>query len=136
LIVIDAPATVAILLNEDGAFEHGERFFAVTDEPVVVPSHWTAEVGNALVINVRRKRVGSAQFDELIEQLDRLRVTVDPPPTSVEMSAIAHQAIKMGLTYYDAAYLHKAQAKQALLFTFDKKMRAAAAELNIPLLPS
>ncbi len=136
MIVIDASATIALLLNEDAAFGYGERIFTLPDEPLIAPCHWAAEVGNALVMNVRRGRLDTAQFDRIMTQLDRLKVKLEPPPRSTEMAAIAFQAVKTGLTYYDAAYVEKAQSRQASLFTFDQKMRDAASRFDIPLLPA
>lgn len=135
MIVIDASATIALLLNEDDELAKTERLFALINEPTVASSHWAAEVGNALVINVRRRRLDSTQFDQMTERLSTLGITVEPPPSFPEIAVIAHQAIETGLTYYDVAYVHKALVKQASLFTFDRRMREAAMRLNIPVLP-
>jgi predicted nucleic acid-binding protein len=135
LIVIDASATIALLLNEDRIFENSERLFDSLDEPVIAPNHWVAEVGNALVINVRRGRVALDQFSYMVEQLVRLEIRVNATPTYEEMAAIAGQASEWNLTYYDAAYVHAALASDASLLTLDRKMRLAASQLNVRLLP-
>jgi len=136
LIVIDASATVALLLNEDRAFEGGERLSVLVDEPMTAPSHWPAEVGNALVTNLRRGRLNLDQLGEMADQLARLEIRIDPPPTIAEMAEIARRADEWKLTYYDAAYLQAAQFNDASLFTFDAQMRVIAAQLDIPLLPA
>jgi predicted nucleic acid-binding protein len=135
LIVIDASATIALLLNEDHAFENSERLFALVDEPVMAPSHWPAEVGNALVTNLRRGRLSPDHLDTMADQLERLEIRIDGPLTIAGMADIARRADEWKLTYYDAAYLHLAQLNGALLFTFDEQMRTIAARLRIPLLP-
>lgn len=136
MIVIDASATIALILNEDAAATSEQTFRRLAGDDVVVPSHWIAEVGNALVTNVRRRRLDRQQFEFITTTLEQMKVRVEPPPTFVEMISIAERAIDLGLTYYDAAYVDKARSRQASLFTFDEKMRQVAFRLNIPLLPS
>jgi predicted nucleic acid-binding protein len=136
LIVIDASATVALILNEDVAATSEQTFRLLAGDDVVVPNHWMAEVGNALVSNVRRKRLDRRQFQFATTTLERMEIRVEPAPSFDEMIAVAEHAIELGLTYYDAAYVEKARSHQASLFTFDAKMRQVAIRLDIPLLPS
>ena len=135
MIVIDASATIALLLNEDAVLEPNTQIAALAEETVIAPSHWAAEVGNALVINVRRRRLEATQLDLMIDRLETLGIKPEPPPSFAELAAIARQAIKLGLTYYDAAYVHKAQSRHATLFTFDRRMREVGMRLNIPVMP-
>ena len=136
MIVIDASATIALVLNEDTAAATIENFRTLANDNVIAPSHWAAEVGNALVMNVKRRRLDRRQLEYVTAQLEKLRIQIEPPPSFVEMMSIAERAIDTGLTYYDAAYVDKAQSRQASLFTFDQKMRDAASRLDIRLLPS
>lgn len=136
MIVIDASATIALILNEDAAATNEQTFRRLVRDDVVVPNHWTAEVGNALVTNIRRQRLNRGQFEFVTTTLERMKIRVEPPPDFGEMIGIAEQAIDLGLTYYDAAYVEKARSRQGSLFTFDEKMRRVAFRLNIPLLPS
>lgn len=135
MIVIDASATIAFLLNEDARFVDFDSLSGLNDEPLVVPSHWTAEVGNALVSNVRRRRLERAEIPWFIDRLERLNIEIVAPPSLAETAHIADQALKMGLTYYDAAYVHMALTRQASLFTLDGKMREAAVRMNVSILP-
>lgn len=135
MIVIDASATIALVLNEDIVAGTVEHFRTLAKDDVIAPSHWAAEVGNALVMNVRRRRIERRHLEFMTARLEDLRIQIEPPPTYIEMTSIAETAIDSGLTYYDAAYVDKAQSRQASLFTFDRKMRDAAKRLNIPILP-
>ena len=135
MIVIDASAAVALLLNEDHAFAVMTPFAILTGEAVVAPSHWPAEVGNALVISVRRGRIGLAEIRSMTDQLEMLGIQIEAPPGFSEIATIADTATSLNLTYYDAAYVHTAQMRQASLFTFDRRMREAASRLGIPVLP-
>ena len=133
MIVIDASATVALLLNESGVLSTSDRLKELNEEPLIVPSHWAAEVGNALVINVRRRRIEASDIEGIIDRLLRLGVQIESAPSFSDMATIARQAAEIGLTYYDAAYVHTAQTQQARLLTLDERMRNAAARLDIPL---
>jgi predicted nucleic acid-binding protein len=135
LIVIDASATIALILNEDAAATSEQTFRKLAGDDVVVPNHWIAEVGNALVTNVRRHRLDRRQFEFITTTLEQMKIRVEPPPSFGEMIAVAVRAIDLGLTYCDAAYVDKARSRQASLFTFDEQMRQVATRLNIPLLP-
>lgn len=135
MIVLDALATIALLLNEDNFLAGSEQLIDLVEEAIVVPSHWAAEIGNALVINVRRGRLEQTEGELMTERLSALGIGLEPPHSFLEFALIAHQEIECGLTYYDAAYVRTAQLRQASLFTFDWNMRAAASRLNISLLP-
>lgn len=135
MIVIDASATIALVMNEDSVAAPESIFLTLAKDAVITPSHWLAEIGNAFVSNVRRRRLDRRQFEFVTFKLETMNVRVEPPPTLREMAIIAEMAIDLGLTYYDAAYVDKAHSFEASLFTFDEEMRNAAARLNIPLLP-
>lgn len=135
MIVIDASAAIALVLNEDSVATTVENFRTLANDNVIAPSHWAAEVGNALVTNVRRRRLERRQLEFVTARLEQLKIQIEPPPTYMEMTSIAAMAIESSLTYYDAAYVDKAQSHQASLFTFDRKMRDAATRLKIPVLP-
>lgn len=136
MIVIDASATIALVFNEDGVATTFENFRIVALGGVIAPSHWPAEVGNALVSNVRRRRLQPRHIEFVIERLGLLKIAIESTPDFVEMTSIVEMAINFGLSYYDAAYVHKAQSRQATLFTFDRRMRETGARLNIPVMPA
>ena len=135
MIVIDASAAIALVLNEDTGDLTLGNLQALANDTVIAPSHWAAEVGSSLVTNMRRKRLDPRQLSSVIAQLEGLEVTIEAPPALPQMTSIADIAMNLGLTYYDAAYVHTAHARQASLFTFDRKMRDAASRLNISILP-
>jgi predicted nucleic acid-binding protein len=135
LIIIDASATVALLLDEDAKFPNIGSLSELAEDSLAAPSHWTAEVGNALVSNVRRRRLKRQEISWFVKRIERLGVEVFPPPNLAETALIADQALDLGLTFYDAVYIRMALTREASLLTLDDKMRLAAERLNIPLLP-
>ncbi|HEX5509357.1 MAG TPA: type II toxin-antitoxin system VapC family toxin [Pseudolabrys sp.] len=136
MIVIDASATVALLFDEDTKFPNIDSLSELAEDLLAAPSHWAAEVGNALVSNVRRRRIRHDEISWFMQRVERFGVEMLPPPSISEISLIADQALELGLTFYDAAYIHMALTREASLLTLDEKMRLAAEHLNIPLLPS
>lgn len=135
MIVIDASAAIALVLNEDTGETKLESIKVLANDTVVAPSHWAAEVGNSLVTNVRRRRIDPRHLSTVIAKLEGLEVMVEAPPAFQQMTTIAEMAIQLGLTFYDAAYVATAQVRRASLFSLDPKMRAAAVGLAIPVLP-
>jgi len=136
LIVIDASAAVALLLDEDAKFPNIGSLSELAEDSLAAPSHWPAELGNALVSNVRRRRLARDEIARLMDQIERMGVEILPPPSPAETALIAEQALDLGLTFYDAAYIRLALTSGASLLTLDRQMRDVAEQLEIPMLPS
>ena len=71
-----------------------------------------------------------------MDQIERMGVEILPPPSPAETALIAEQALDLGLTFYDAAYIRLALTSGASLLTLDRQMRDVAEQLEIPMLPS
>lgn len=136
MIVIDASAAVALLLDEDAKFPNIGSLSKLAEDYLAAPSHWPAELGNALVSNVRRRRLARDEIARLMDQIEKMGVEILPPPNPAETADIAEHALDLGLTFYDAAYIRLALARRASLLTLDGQMRGVAEQLEIPLLPS
>jgi predicted nucleic acid-binding protein len=136
LIVVDASLMVAWLLDEP---EHalGKDLDELLDrETLVVPSHWPIEVGNALLVNIRRQRVRPDQLEELMQECATLAILVEPSFQVGHIGALARLAIEHGLTLYDAAYIQIAIEKSIPLGTLDRPMRLAAQRLGVTCFPA
>jgi predicted nucleic acid-binding protein len=134
LIVLDASIAVAWLLNEPDhpASELNE---ALTTRQIIVPAHWPVEVGNALLMAVRRKRIGFERLAPISAELERLEIAIEPPVEMPRISTLITFAESQGLTLYDAAYVHLSMTSNSMLATLDEAMRRAAGRLHISLLP-
>lgn len=100
----------------------------------VVPGHWRLEVANQLVSGIRRNRTTVELAGELLAMLYGLPLSTDPETDDRMMETYA-LALRHRLTIYDAAYLELAIRLDAVLVTFDKKLRDSATENGVPLLP-
>ena len=94
--------------------------------PTWVPSHWTLEVANGLLMAGRRRRIGRADAAEALDVLGQLPIETDDETgrrAGGETTALARQ---YGLTVYDAAYLELALRRGAALATADAALAKAA----------
>jgi predicted nucleic acid-binding protein len=133
--VVDASATVAMLLEETEQVVSHDSFDILTEKELIVPSHWPAEVGNALLVNVRRGRLSPDRLSAIVERLNIFRFQVQQPPQPDEIVDRLQGALTNGLTYYDALYVQLAVEQRATLFSLDRQMRRVAKAIGINVLP-
>lgn len=126
---------VAYLINETGDNLPLDLAEFLIKQNALVPPHWKAEVGNALVSNLRRGRIPSERLDRIIAELSQLPISAAADVTPEEFLATIHFAIANNLNLYDAAYVKLAADNEATLATLDGAMRAAARKLNVELIP-
>jgi predicted nucleic acid-binding protein len=99
-------------------------------------AHWAAEVANALLMGVRRKRIKPEQPQQLWEELGRLPIDTEPALilTTARGKEVLALGEKHGITVYDAAYLELARRYGLPLATLDGDLRKAAQAEGVPLL--
>jgi predicted nucleic acid-binding protein len=103
-------------------------------EAAVVPGHWFLEVTNVLAMAERRQKISpddSSQFLRLISFLD---IQVDDEFSRRAFDYLLPLCRAHSLTSYDAAYLDLALRRDLPLATLDDALRAAAANLGVPIL--
>lgn len=135
MIVVDASLMVAWLLQEDNVLIVPEAYQSLPEQDIFVPSHWPVEVANALLANVRRRRIAIDRVESILGTLGVFRILVDTPIAIDQMSDLTHFAASQKLTVYDASYVQLAFEENVPLATLDQDMRRAARQLNIPLVP-
>ena len=136
MIVVDASLMIAWLLEEAGAGPAAELDELLEHETIVVPAHWSAEIGNALVVNVRRGRIPPARMQMMIEDCSALNIIIEPVSSIQEIGPLAQFASAQNLTFYDAAYVQIALERSIPLGTLDHGMRRAAQRLGLSLFPA
>jgi len=136
LIVLDASLLIAWLLEEDAAMSAPELAEILEHETIVVPAHWSAEVGNALLINLRRGRLPSNRLEMMLDDCSAFEISAEPPISIEKISALARLAAAQNLTFYDAAYVQLALERAIPLGTLDQDMRSAATRLGIRVFPA
>ena len=120
MIVLDASAAVAVLLNVGPEARLIRERISQPDETLHVPHLFEVEVLHA----VRRHNLGGALPAERMRlALNRLRQTAHPLPHTSFLDRIWE--LRENLTAYDAAYVALAEALKASLVTTDARLAQA-----------
>ncbi len=99
----------------------------------LVPSLWSLEVANTVLVGERRKRSTEAQAAAWLGILESLPIAVDGETTSHAWSSTLALARSQNLSAYDAAYLELAMRRGLPLATLDDKLKAAATAVGVAL---
>jgi predicted nucleic acid-binding protein len=110
-----------------------QRAFRPFSDSLYVPSLWTLEVANALLVGERRRRTTPADAARFLAILATFPITVDDRTAAHAWRETTHLARAHGLTAYDAAYLELAICLGVPLATLDDKLIAAAVAVGVQL---
>jgi predicted nucleic acid-binding protein len=132
--VLDASVALAWALPDEGNAYADELFERLIAEGAVVPPIWPLEVGNVLLVALRRGRIRQEEFNAMVEQLAQLPIEIDIEATDHALAGVLLLAARVGLTTYDAAYLDLAQRRNLPLATLDKRLRAACTTAKLEVL--
>ena len=105
-------------------------------DEAIVPAHWPAEVANALLVAVRRKRIPFEDVHQFLEDLEVLPIRVDTSAMNQIRAGVFPLAEQYELTIYDAAYLELAIREGLPLATLDNDMRKASRAAGVSLVDS
>ena len=109
---------------------------ALTTHTCLVPSLWSLEVANVLLMGQRRRRCNEAECSRFIALLTALPIATDHRTAEQALHDIYRLAQQYRLTSYDAAYLELAIREGLPLATQDKALRQAAQQSGVQLFNS
>ena len=132
--VLDSSVALAWVLPDEGNPYVDELLERLIAEGALVPPIWPLEIGNVLLVAVRRGRIQQEEFEVVVERLSRLPVEVDIEATDHALAGVLLLAAQLGLTTYDAAYLDLAQRRNLPLATLDRRLRTACATAKLEVL--
>lgn len=98
----------------------------VAEDGAIVPSLWSLEIGNVLLIAERKKRITLEQRQKAIHILTELPIVVDMMTSNHAWLETMELAERYNLTLYDASYLELSLRRSLPLATFDKALKIAA----------
>jgi len=98
----------------------------VAEEGAIVPSLWSLEIGNVLLIAERKKRITLEQRQKAIHILTELPIVVDTMTSNHAWLETMELAERYNLTLYDASYLELSLRRSLPLVTFDNSLKKAA----------
>ncbi len=132
--VLDASLALAWYFEDEATPPTDELLDRLATKGAVVPALWRLEVGNALQMAIRRKRIDAVFRDAALEELAAMPITVDLETDAHAWTTTLRLADRFALTLYDATYLELAQRRGLALASLDKELCAAAHVLEIKLL--
>ena len=104
----------------------------VTENGAIVPSLWSLEVGNVLLIAERKKRITLEQRQKALHTLTELPIVVDAMTSDHAWLETMELAERYDLTLYDATYLELSLRRSLPLATFDNFLKRAAGLAGVP----
>jgi predicted nucleic acid-binding protein len=118
MLVLDASVTIAAMLQEARSTRARDILRLVAQEGARVPSLWRLEVGNDLLLAVRRRKLLDDERMTCLEDLAELPI-IDQETAGQAWRTTMELAARHRLTLYDAAYLELAHRRSLPLPTFD-----------------
>lgn len=129
-IVLDCSVVMAWCF-EDEASRYADRVLAHLEAgEAFVPTIWSLEVANALLVAERRKRMAETDTGRFVALLGGLPIAVDSDTPTQALGATMRLARNEKLSSYDAAYLELATRRGLPLATLDAKLKRAAKRLS------
>ncbi len=97
----------------------------------LVPSIWPLELGNALAVAERGKRLTAGDLSGFLSFFSQLPIRVEPETPSRQLKQILSLAREHGLSTYDASYLDLAMRLALPLASLDKDLSRAARRAGV-----
>jgi predicted nucleic acid-binding protein len=131
-LVVDASAIVAFVLEEiaDPEASWARR---LANEGGIAPAHFSAEIANALIVAVRRRRIDEQYRKQRIIDVAKLPIEIEPSLDWDSLERVSGLAQRHRLSVYDAIYLDLARRSGLPLATYDDALAAAAKEAGVAL---
>ena len=108
----------------------------VSKKGAIVPTIWSLEVGNVLLISERRKKITKEQRQIALYTLNELPIKTDELTFKNAWFETIELAERYNLTLYDACYLELSLRCNSLLATFDNNLKEAAKLAGVSLINS
>ncbi|MGE0520968.1 MAG: type II toxin-antitoxin system VapC family toxin [Candidatus Binatia bacterium] len=130
MLVIDASVALGWLLDDERTAASLKWLDQLRHQRALVPALFWLEVGNALHVAARRKRLAQPPL-AVFDSLRRLPITADADSLATTARETIELAARYDLTVYDAAYLELALRTRSSLATHDAVLAAAARHASV-----
>jgi predicted nucleic acid-binding protein len=131
--VLDASVAIAWFFEDEGHASADAAFGLMAEGgEALAPLLLWFELGNAILLGIRRNRIVQARAAEIFARLHRAAIGFDAIPETHD--AVFTLAQRHRLTFYDACYLELAQRTGAPLATLDRALVRAASMEGVPLI--
>lgn len=134
--VLDSSVALAWVLPDEANPTLDHLCDRLATEIAHVPPVWPLEIGNVLLVAVKRGRLTAKDVSHLVAELRALPLEIDTASTERALEETLTLAKKYDLTTYDASYLELAKRRDLALATLDTKLRQACLSAKIAVLPA
>ncbi len=130
--VADASVGVSWVIPSQGTRETDKLLDLIfAGDPFVVPALWPYEVGNSLLMLMRRRKIDVVHCEQARKSLERLNPVIDDEGQRRAFAAVWQLSDDHTLSLYDAAYLELAQRRGLGLASRDTSLNRAAARCGV-----
>lgn len=133
LFVLDCSMAMAWFLPDESDHKTDRVLSSLELGQAVVPALWPFELANVLVVAQKRNRISRDESQKIINQLSKLPISVEHPPSSSRLAEVLDLACDHSLSAYDAAYLECASRLKLPLATKDAQLSRVAKRAEIEL---
>jgi len=133
-IILDCSVTASWFIPDEFSKSSFNIRDKIRERGAIVPTIWSLEVGNVLLISERRKRITKEQRQTVLYILNDLPIKTDELTFKNAWFETIELAEKYNLTLYDACYLELVLRYNSILATFDNNLKQAAKLAGIVLL--
>ena len=133
-LVIDCSFIMTSILPDELQLKVDEVYNQISNNVfnVYVPAVFYLECNNVLISSLKKQRINNSDYEEYLQILNQLPVTVDKfCSTSESLYSIGRIATAYNLTSYDSAYLELALRLEAKIATLDKELHSSCKIANI-----
>lgn len=134
--VLDSSVALAWVLPDEANPTLDQLCERLITDTALIPPVWPLEIGNVLLVAVKRGRLTARDVGQLVTELRALPLEIDVIATERALEDTLALAKKYDLTTCDASYLELAKRRDIPLATLDAKLRKACLSAKILLLPS
>lgn len=132
--VLDASIALAWIFPDEANERTNALRERLSEELAVVPTLWSIEVANALLMATRRRRITTIEWPKLCDALAALPIEVDLRTHEQALATALPLAYEHRLSAYDAVYLELAKRMKLPLATLDRDLRRAARESRVAMM--
>ena len=132
-VIVDGSVAVAWCFPDEKGEYPESVLDSLTSAGAIVPSLWSLEVANALLMGERRKRSTPEGTAKSVQFLESLPINVDDATAPQAFGHTLHLARAHNLSAYDASYLELAIRRGLPLASLDEKLKAAATVVGVAL---
>jgi predicted nucleic acid-binding protein len=133
-VVVDASTALAWCFPDESSDDADALLVALEGKTILVPSIWSLEIANAVLVGERTKRLREPEIQRFTTLLEGLSVSQDARSVGEHVSHVLPLAREYGLSAYDAAYLELSIRYEAPLATLDGKLQKAAESAGVRVL--